>query len=40
VPDAIIAASSLCTDIPLVSSDSIFERVAELQWVHYQRSGQ
>lgn len=36
LPDAIIAATAIQQNIPLISADSIFKRVAELNFVHYE----
>lgn len=33
LPDAIIAASSICKEIPLLSADVIFNRITELDFV-------
>jgi predicted nucleic acid-binding protein len=36
VPDAIIAATAITKQLPLFSSDDIFKRVAELNFIHVQ----
>lgn len=35
LPDAIIAATALHLNLPLISADSIFSRIGELNFVHY-----
>lgn len=36
LPDAIIAATAIQQNLPLISADSIFKRIAELNFVHYE----
>lgn len=36
LPDAIIAATAISQNIPLISADSIFKRIAEMNFVHYE----
>jgi len=36
LPDAIIAATAISQNIPLLSADSIFKRIAEMNFVHYE----
>ncbi len=36
LPDAIIAASSIYMNLPLLSADKVFEKVEELQFVKYE----
>ena len=35
LPDAIIAASAIEANIPLISADSIFKRITELNFIQY-----
>lgn len=35
--DAIIAATAIALDIPLITSDKQFETVKELQLLHYEK---
>ncbi|GAB4418164.1 MAG: hypothetical protein OHK0039_29330 [Bacteroidia bacterium] len=36
IPDAIIAASALYMNLPLISADREFEKVSELQFIKYE----
>jgi len=36
IPDAIIAASALYLNLPLISADKVFEKVSELQFIKYE----
>lgn len=36
IPDAIIAASALYLNLPLISADKAFEKVSELQFIKYE----
>ena len=36
LPDAIIAATSLYMNIPLISADKIFEKISELRFIKYE----
>lgn len=36
IPDAIIAASALYLNLPLISADKVFEKISELQFVKYE----
>lgn len=36
LPDAIIAATAICQNIPLISADGIFKRIEALNFVHYE----
>ena len=36
LPDAIIAATAMQQNLPLISSDGIFTRITELHFVHYE----
>jgi predicted nucleic acid-binding protein len=36
LPDAIIAATAILQNIPLISADGIFKRIVELNFVHYE----
>lgn len=35
LPDAIIAATAVEFNLPLISADNIFSRVAEMNFIHY-----
>lgn len=36
IPDAIIAASALYLNLPLISADRAFEKISELQFIKYE----
>ena len=36
IPDAIIAASALYLNLPLISADKVFEKISELQFIKYE----
>jgi len=36
LPDAIIAATAIQQNLPLISSDGVFTRITELHFVHYE----
>ena len=36
LPDAIIAATSIYINVPLISADKGFEKISELQFVKYE----
>ncbi|MBK7410057.1 MAG: type II toxin-antitoxin system VapC family toxin [Saprospirales bacterium] len=36
LPDAIIAASALYLNLPLISADKVFEKISELQFLKYE----
>ncbi len=38
LPDCIIAASSIYMDIPLISADTYFKKIKELDFLYYQKT--
>ncbi|MCO6479866.1 MAG: type II toxin-antitoxin system VapC family toxin [Phaeodactylibacter sp.] len=36
LPDAIIAATSLYMNLPLISADKVFEKISDLQFIKYE----
>jgi predicted nucleic acid-binding protein len=37
LPDAIIGATSIYMNIPLISADAIFEAIDEMQFIRYEK---